>query len=284
MTRDELLNDIETRLSKGRKVLLVGPPGVGKSWLLQQLAEHMAGGIYLPRPTPAKEGLLEVARSLHAKGKLADYEHFPDWLDVKKKLSGLTIPRLSSLLQESLERDHALVLLIDHLESCTPGLVPYLDNFIGLGPCVAATNDLNDDQVQAFAAKFQRLEVPPLTNEESQALLWQTLDRDKVTYPDMVQTKILKTASGNPGAIVDLAQNLSGERPTLAEIRSIHHEQGTPRVDVTIVLIMLLGMVTVLRYIGRGMDDLSLTIIGGLGMSLLWVFRPILWGLARRKN
>lgn len=284
MTRDELLNDVQTRLSKGRKVLLVGSPGIGKSWLLRQLAERLPGGVYLPRPTPAKEGMLEIARGLHAKGRLADYEYFPDWLDVKKKLSGLNIPRLSDLLLASLQRDNTVVLLLDHLEACTPGLVPHLDSFIGLVSCVAATNDLKDDQVQVFVAKFQRLEVPPLTTEESRTLLWQTLDRNKVKYADLVETKILKTANGNPGAIIDLAQNLSGERPTLAEIRAIHHEEGTPRLDVTIVLVMLLAMVTVLRYVGRGLDDMSLTIIGGLGMSLLIVFRPLLWGLARRQS
>jgi hypothetical protein len=146
---------------------------------------------------------------------------------------------------------------------------------------VAATNDLENDQVVALLPKFQRYEVPPVTPAEAKEILWSILD-PAMPHADLAETKILKTANGNPGVIVDLATNLRGDRPTLREIRELHHEEGTPRVDLTLVLVIALAGVTTLRYIGRGLDDLSLTIIGGLGMSLLMIFRPLLWGLAKR--
>lgn len=281
MTRDEVLQEIETKLAKGRRVLLVGPRGIGKSWLLQRLAERIQGAVYVPQLKPAKEGLMEIAKGLHAQERLLDFEYYADWNDVRKKLANKPMPRLVDLLKVSLDGAE-LTLLIDHLEGCTPSLLPYLDDLVSLGPVVAATNDLKDDQVVALLPKFQRYDVPPVTHAEAQAILWSLINPDG-PHAALLETKVLKTANDNPGVIVDLATNLRGDRPTLAEIRAMHHEEGTPRIDLTLALVVSLVMVTTLRYIGRGLDDLSLTIIGGLGMSLLMIFRPLLWGLARRK-
>ena len=54
-----------------------------------------------------------------------------------------------------------------------------------------------------MADRCRRFELPPLTDNELRALLWQTLDRAGHRHWQVIEAKVLDTAGNQPGVVAD---------------------------------------------------------------------------------
>jgi hypothetical protein len=280
MTRQDFLDEVQAHLAKGRHVLLTGRRGLGKSHLLGTVAQAHADAVFIRSLGAKKQTLLTVLRHSFDAGHLDDFAYFVDWRDVQKKLRYCTIAELKALIAGALTV-HRYLIVLDNLDRVTErGLLDIVLPLMEAAQFLAAADTSTPTKARRVALvvdKLKALEVPPLTADETRALLWATLDRDRYPHWQVIEAKVLAQAAGKPGVVVDLARQLSGSTGSLAEIRDLAHT-GAPRVNVAFPLAMaLIAAVFAGRYLARGLDDPTLYVLAGLGSALTYMLRPYVW-------
>ena len=279
MHRETLLGDVKNRIQRGQPVLLTGPHGIGKTWVLRRLAEEIPGAIYIPHISSKKAVLLDIAQRLWEDGHLEEFAYFADWEDVAKRLRHKTIPELTALVEEHLAE---YVVLVDNLQLASEkAMLDVVLPLLSARICAAGRNETKPEQRRlAFIAdRFYQVELPPLEPNEARAMLWSLLDRDTIRHWQVVETKILGEARGRPGIIADLATRLRGGAANLDDIRRLSHSAApVPRVNLLwpVGILVIAGLFAG-RYLARGMDDPTLYILAALAYASTYLLRPILY-------
>jgi len=280
MNRDELITDIQHRLDRGQDVLVTGPRGIGKTWVLDQVLEQEPQALYIPHIGSKKAVLLDIARRLWEDGHLEDFAYFADWRDVEKRLRNRTLADLRALVEPHLA-DYLIVL--DNLHLATEkAMLDVVMPLLQARVLAAGRTETKADQrrLSLIADRFHQVELGPLTKDEARAMLWRILDKSKYRHWQAIETKVLSIAQGRPGAIADLAARLRGTSGSLAEVRALSHSVAEQYrinllwpVGIAIIAALFAG-----RYLARGMDDPTLYILAALAYASTYLLRPIIYG------
>jgi energy-coupling factor transporter ATP-binding protein EcfA2 len=279
MSRTELLQDIQGRIERGQPVLILGPKGIGKTWVLQRLAKEFSAAIYIPHISSKKAVLLDLARRLWEDGCLEEFAYFADWADVERRLRPLTIPDLTALVEPHL-KDYTI--LLDNLQLVTEkALLDVVLPLLSARVCAAGRAEARGEErrLNLIANRFHRIELPPLTADEAQAMLWQLLDRSQMRHWQAVETRVLTAANGRPGVIADLAAQLHGTSGSLAEVRSLAHAADY---ETRVNLLWPVGLVAIAalfagRYLARSLDDPTLYVLAAVIYATTYLIRPIIY-------
>ncbi len=281
--RGELLDDIQRRIDAGQPVLLTGPRGIGKTWLLQRLAEREGRAIFISHIASKKAVLLNIARQLWEDGRIEEYRYFVDWEDVEKGLKRLTVGELANLIRPLIAE---YVIILDNLHLLTEKamlevVLPLLEAKVA----AAGRNETKAEQrrLGLISDRFFTIEVPALTAEESKTMLWTLLDREKMRNWQAIETKVLTTANGRPGVIADMASQLRGTRGSLAEVRALAHTaEYEHRFNLLAPLVILLiAALFAGRYAVKSLDDPTLYILAMLAYASTYLIRPIMYKVNR---
>lgn len=281
MTREELLAEIRRRLEKRQPVLLTGESGIGKSWLLQQLAVALPDAIYVSHVANKKTMLLDLAQRMWRDNRFPAYTYYVQWPDVEKQLNRLKIPQLNELIHPHLIH---YTILLDNLQFCTEKtLFDIVLPLMAANICAAGypTSPAQERKLRIVADKFSKVAVPPLEPAEAVTMLWQLLDRHTVEHPETIEDRVLAAANGKPLVIADLAAQLRGSNGTLPELRELDHSQQQEThinllVPTTLILLTLLFAG---RYLARAFDDSTLTILAAILYASSYMLRPLLYRL-----
>ena len=187
---------LEANLAARRHTLLVGPIGSGKSHLLHVLAQAHPDALVVDQVRPVRVALLALGQGLHARQALCLEGATPTalpWPDCAKRLGRLNVHELTEILVASL-RGRGAVLMLDQLEGATPAMGPALERLLEVACLVGATRQLKPGLEKLWWA-FDRIDLAPLTREETRQLLWTVADRDRITDPAMFEAKVLSQAS-----------------------------------------------------------------------------------------
>lgn len=216
--REPLLRAILEHLVSGHKVLLTGPPGVGKSAVIQSLVASAPGrtlkrSLIVCNATCDARAIIEAAAAAFPVEQRSRPTE-PD--DVSERT--LPIMRRKTVLRErrsavyrGIQHGRWLVVL-DHLSSRDPGIrrvLEFLFDFdvIALG---ATRGPRADHMGHAWKTvwRWQLIKVPPLAASASRALVehlttgWPMSDMAVETF----RQRLLRLAEGNPGAIVEVCR------------------------------------------------------------------------------
>jgi hypothetical protein len=167
------------------------------------VAETLPDTLYVDAVRPFRVTLLTLCQALHARQALRMEDGPPTslpWPDCAKRLGRLNIRELTDIVVASLT-DRAWVLVLDQLEGVTPSMGPSLERLLGTACVLGATRALKPGMEKLWWA-FDRIELAPLTREETRELLWAVADRDKLADPAMFEAKVLSQANGNPGIVI----------------------------------------------------------------------------------
>jgi type II secretory pathway predicted ATPase ExeA len=274
----ELTKAIEA-IAKGQHTLLIGEVGVGKSHLLRETQSKVAKAIYIESISPLKSALLDILKVLHqnddlqAEGIEAEYL---TWEELLKKLNRRNIKELEALIQQNLG-SKGYVLLLDHLETATPSMVKKIEVLMEQTTILAAANQ-RKPSLKKLWWRFEAIEIPPLTTEESRQLLWQLIDETSVADPELLERKILTQANGNPLAIVELAQKAGREGNLTPEsIRGLRHSAGDRFIDITPIFFIIGALVIAARFIALGTNSTELYILAGVAGGFFMGLRYFLY-------
>jgi hypothetical protein len=189
------------------------------------------------------------------------------------------MPDLAEIAALAVQAEPTL-LLLDNVHAATPKSLVSLERLLTAAAevALAANKPSTASERQKLESLYPRCElrqITPLDRAASRALLWQTLDREKVKRPGAVEAKILNEAYGNPGVVVKLARRI--QQGDERELRRIY----TPvkRVDVGWVVIVL--VIAVLMVSRRVVDSYTaLFVVTALAYGL----RPFIYRLMHRSH
>jgi hypothetical protein len=277
--RDELAQLWELAL-KGRHVVVTGPPGIGKSVLLQMLFEGLSsqGDVFIFRIGDArqfKNALTELAEQLHTRGI---YQHpkfsanvlrSMPWDKLAPKVRSLTVKTLAESLVLSLSGRSA-ILIWDQFDKATPTELSWLHQFLNTATLLVATSDPSSSKLKAILDRIPaKIELKELTEVESYELIDHCFQVAPfaVSDTDWYRREIWRKTRGNPRGIKDLLADHSLEKYIDSQIiRAINSEQGVHYFAISWIVLIITLLFSVYRYVGRGLGDRDAYIIGAVGM------------------
>lgn len=233
-------------------MVLHSPLGLGKTHLLKHIAKEK-GYLYLSSPTPIKEAIAEICQ-----------KYCPDW---EKKLSKRAsvkqmVENLLNALDASKPRSLD-ALVIDNLDRLKKSdldiFTALLDKFTILG----AAEEL-PERLKPVWWKLKKLELEPLSDTASHALITQLTQDFTVENRKLLETQIASHADGDPLAIVEMINQLRGlPRVREADIRDLHHEAGVKYIEVKNLVIVLWLAAIAYRFIALGTHSFENYILAG---------------------
>jgi hypothetical protein len=203
--RREELRNLLTALRDRHSRLILGPPGVGKTRLIQE-ATRLAGQpcAFLQRPTVLHALLTELAEQLNCR-----LQRFPAFRQA-------TSISLKPVILDSLRRAPRCV-VVDGISKTEPRMYRFLQQLYYVpGACLIVTATSRESL--GFLRKLlwdprEEISLEPLSRSEAQSLFEMAADRFELRSLDLddFRGKMLAAARGNPGRIVSMCR-LAGRR------------------------------------------------------------------------
>jgi len=267
------------KIAIGQHSLLTGAIGRGKTHILKRVQSQISHIIYIESLSPPKSALLEILHGLHANDDLEIAGMEVEYLsraELLKKLNRLNIRELLLIVQENLS-GRGYILLLDHLEQLTPSSVRIIENLMECATIVGAANKLKSS-LKKLWWRLEQIEIPPLTKDDSKQFLWQLIDRNSIADAELLESKILTQANGNPLAIFELAAKAMREENLTAEsIRELKHQAGTRFIDITPIFLLVGALIVAARFVGLGMNSMETYLIAGVSYGFFMVLRYFLY-------
>jgi hypothetical protein len=225
---------------KGRHVVVAGPPGIGKTVLLEMLYRGLAS-----------RGDLPVFR-------IADSRQFkPALLELAEAVAASLTGRRA-------------VLIWDHFEKATPTELAWLHQFLDRATVLTGVSDPSNPKLKPILDRIPaRIELEPLSPEECDELVERCfgIAPFAVSNPEWYKREIRRKSGGNPRAIKDLLADHSLEKAVDGRfIREMANEQGARYFPISWLVLVAVLLFSAHRYIGRGLGDRDAYIIGAVGM------------------
>ena len=253
-------------IQKGQHPLLIGDVGMGKTYLLKQVASQFDRTIYVESLSPLKPTLLDLISALHHNGDFiieGIEAEYLSWDELYKKLNRLNIKELMSALLANLQ-GKGYVLLLDHLETATPSMAKKVLDLMKATTIIGAANKLKSN-LKTLWWRFEPIDLPPLNKEESKQLLWSLISKDNISDDKLLEHRVQNQANGNPLSIYELAEKVKREGNLTQEgIRELRHQAGVRFIDITPVFFIIGTLVIALRFIALGLNSTELYILAGV--------------------
>lgn len=211
--REKIVQVLLGHAREGKSALLIGAPGIGKTAILDAVADrlrqasHLCSPIYCEQAPTLKALLQAIAAELRAEN-----ERVPGRPVTRGSLGALSVGKLRWLVEAQL-RPGQHILLIDHLRPVRGAYAIFLERLADERkvPIIAAVRSLDPCEAGRLwwiAWSFSKIEVPALRPSESCLVIKRTLDRAGISLPDQEEfiKNVSRVAKGNPRMMIRLCQ------------------------------------------------------------------------------
>lgn len=296
--RDRELKAAGKTLAKGANLLVLGAAGIGKSAFLRALYNEQVQHrpvLWVSEGT-AKEQAFELAWQTHEQvGLRVPAELVPNrylvraeqegvhWRWIERSVRRMTVRNCIAMVKASLEATKEPVLVFVESLELSPSQVEYLVALLEVAQVAACMADTNRrERVRRLLWRFpeqERVQLQPLTREASREIAERWLAAHPVRFEsERVRAVFLRVveqeSSGVPAAIRGMLEAAATEKAvTRGMVRGLSHEAGVRYIDMTPVLVLVLGALVAARYIARGTDSMELYVLAGVGLGLAVVVR-----------
>lgn len=274
-------------VSKNISVLISGGIGVGKTQLVQTLT--------FDRPVLEMENTKDFKKSLA--GILlylfdGDKERAAGlfFKDVKAdgnlvaQINKESVPSMCKILM-SVCKPQEYILKIGDIDGITPGVVKALEMLRDHFTIITTSRGVKAANA-GFIWNFEKVELQNLTRQNTLRLthfFCQELEPEDSEY---LRNKVWDTSEGNPRMIQELCARFRKEpvldNDTVSDICGNYIGRQTKELDMSILLLLIFGGLSLLRYMSREQHDPSLRFVGGVAMVLL-MFGRFFFNAAKRK-
>lgn len=284
--RDSEVKQIERLIAQGTSVVVVGPIGVGKSFLIDSLSFNRPV-LELDDTRNLKQSLanclIHLLGSKEAAAALIYKTSDRDALQVK--VSKESVPNLCKLLTDVTERKE-YVLKIGQVDDVTPSAVKALellkDHFVLL-----TTSRTVKMSAASFLWNFEKVELKPLARVDSLRLFHRLTHDLPMKGTEWIQNKVFDTSEGNPRMIVELAERIRSEEYVDAYVVdglcNNYLGRQTREIDISPLLLLGFGGLIIFKYLGREAGEQGITFIGSAVMVVALFARYFL-RVGKRKS
>ena len=99
----------------------------------------------------------------------------------------------------------------------------------------------------------------------------------------LFRNHIYEQSNGNPRVIFELVERYRKETFVTNEVvRQVRHYGSLKEIDMSIIVLIVLGGMAILRYLSMETGESSMKFFGGAALILLLVFRNIFRGSKRK--
>lgn len=275
--RKKELEILTENAAKGINTIILGSVGVGKSHLLRSLSKSQKM-ILIDDMTDIKQTLIGVILYLvSGEKKTLKALIYPNYGE-KELQKHLTKQSVKSLTTEivKLTNKGEYTLLIDSVDRITPKAVSTIE-FLKDHFCIITSAREVPISKSSFLWNFDRISLKPLDRLQSLEMIGKLSYELKVPDFEMYQNHIFENTAGNPRAIFEMVERYKKE-PFLTSdaIKAITHTGALREIDMTGVILIVLGSFVILRYLGSETGEDSLKFIGGVALVLLILARYFL--------
>ena len=281
--RSDEIKTLEENAQKGINTIITGDIGVGKSHLLDSFQTDKKI-LKINDLSGLKGTLKELLIFLYDNDKKHVKELMYGDIDHDKMVLKMNRSSTKNLCDEikKIVDDKEYILTIDRVDSITPGGVQFLeeikDTFVIF--CTARTVKLDRS---SFMWNYDRLVLKPLSRTRSFELI------NKISYDlnpedyDLLRNHVFEQSNGNPRVIFECIDRYRKEPVITNEvIREIRHTASLKEIDMTFVIFIGFGLMYLLRYMSKEVDNDSFRFIGGVALVLTLLSRQLL-GFTKRK-
>jgi integrase/recombinase XerD len=280
--RNTELRVINSNSEIGVNTLLIGPIGTGKTHILNNL-ETTKKVLKLDDTEAIKKSLVQILLYLHKDKKLINSILWKDFSveEITKKIQRENIIHLADTIIASV-KPKEYVLLIDDISVITNTAKKVVERLKDTFVIIAGAREVKANNT-SFIWNFERVDLKPLNRKFAMQLIQQLSGGLEVENLEIFRNHIYDQTNGNPRAITELIERYKKE-PFLdiQTIREIKHTGALQEIDMTFMVVMFLGLMTVLRYMARDFDEPALRFIGSIAMVGLLMFRPLMNTLKRK--
>lgn len=268
---------LEDNARKGINTILLGPIGVGKTHLLDNFKTDRKM-LKIDDLTGIKQTLGQILLYLYDNDK----EHCKqliygdlDMMAVKVKVNKLSVKNIADEIKKIVDPKE-YILSIDTVENITPKGITLIEELKDHFIIFAAARQIKIDR-SSFVWNFDRIDVKPLERAKAIELI------SRISYDVQVEDQILfrnhifEQSNGNPRVIFEIIDRYRREPVITNEVvKQIRHTASLKEIDMTFVLFIGFGLLYVLRYMSREVDNDALRFIGGIALVLMLLSRQLL--------
>lgn len=281
--RNQELSILNTNINKGINTIIIGPIGSGKSHLLESL-ETDKKIIRLDDTESMKKSLIQILLYLYKGDKTSILDLI--WKgfsieEIKKKVQRENVTQLCNTITAIVQKNE-YVLIIDDITKIPPTAKKAIEKLKNTFIIITSAREIRANDT-SFLWNFEQLKIENLNRNHALNLINQLITGIETENINVLREHIYNQTNGNPRAIVELVERYKKE-PFLTEdiIRSIKHTGALPVFDMSYLIIIFLGAVSVLRYIARDVNQPSLRYIGAAALILLIISRPLFKNLKNK--
>ena len=268
---------LQNNAEKGINTVLLGDIGVGKSHLLEHIKTDRKI-LKIDDLTGIKQTLAQLLLYLYDNDK----EHCKqliygdlDMNSVKVKINKLSVKNIAEEIKKIIDHKE-YILSIDSVDNITPKGIQLIEELKDHFIIFAAARSIKIDR-SSFVWNFDRLDIKPLERAKAIELI------AKLSYDIQVEDQVLfrnhiyEQSNGNPRVIFEIIDRYRREPVITNEVvKQIRHTASLKEIDMTFVLFIGFGLLYVLRYMSREVDNDGLRFIGGIALVLMLLSRQLL--------
>jgi hypothetical protein len=278
----------------GRGVVLVAPPGYGKSALLEELRpalEAWSVVMWADRVAPFGAFLKDLFRGLWDARIPVEGVDLTKDVEADLRTWGKRYPSneekarsLVQALRRYGERGvNRATVVVDDATGVQGSMVPWLVALAEVGTLLLAVHPetLRKANTKRLWMRLDRVDLPPLTPRETRELAEALVQRYGVVAEDLEAylSRVVALSGGIPGEVERLVRYVSAEDIVrnrdvgtgYAESLARREERG---VALAPILLVAGGVAIAARYLGLARGEMDLYVAGGLGIAAFLVLSP----------
>ena len=203
-----------------------------------------------------------------------------DFETIKKRMARASIQKWTQLIMDSVEPNE-WTLGVDDISDMTPSVARLMAQLNKKFVIIAATQEVKK-QHEKYFWKFEKIPVPNLPKPDAQKLIRQCTAGVDAEDAQLLETTLWTKSHGNPRAILEMADRLQKEpSATRQSVRDLSHTGARPKIDMTWAIILLVIPLIAARFIARGLGDIEIYMLAGIGSALAMGLRFFLYRLRR---
>ena len=274
--RNQEFKTLENNADKGINTLIIGNIGLGKSHLLENFNTDKKV-LRMDDLFNIKSSLTNLLIYLYKNDKSHVKELIYADIDLDKlqvKLTRNSVRNLTKEICELVEPKEYLI-IIDNVDRISPKGVEMLEFLKDYFTIFTSARHVKIDRSSAFW-NFDRLDLKEFNRTKSFELINKLSFDISVEDTSLFRNHIFEQSNGNPRVIFEIIDRYRREPIITNEVvKQIRHTASLKEIDLTFVIFIGFGLMYLLRYMSKEVDNDSFRFIGGVALVLTLLFRQL---------